>query len=193
MSIKEHKREYGTWYSMRKRCRNKNSSDYKYYGGRGIKVDKNWENFDSFYKDMGKCPEGFSLDRIDNNKNYSKSNCRWVSHTKQMNNKSSNRMLTFKGKTQSMSEWSKETGLNYNLIRSRLRYGWTIKDTLTLKSTFNGVPVIQFTLNDLKIKKHISMAEAARAINISESLICMCCSGKKKQAGGFKWKKAICP
>jgi len=80
---------------MRKRCNSKNRKDYKYYGGRGIKVCKEWDDFTIFVKDMGlRTSDKLTLDRIDPNGNYEPLNCRWVLMTEQNRNKSnSNRAL----------------------------------------------------------------------------------------------------
>jgi superfamily II helicase len=74
---------------MKKRCYNKNATNYQYYGGRGIYVSRQWlESFEKFYEDMGPRPsKDHSLDRINNDKNYSKSNCRWATKTEQQVNK----------------------------------------------------------------------------------------------------------
>lgn len=78
-----------SWASMISRCNNPNRSNYKYYGGRGIKVCRRWKKFENFLADMGRKPPGKSLDRIDNNKGYSPSNCKWSSKSEQMKNRRS--------------------------------------------------------------------------------------------------------
>lgn len=83
-------KEYITWSNMKKRCMNSKSPNYKDYGGRGIKICKRWEEFENFYVDMGDRPEGKSIDRIDNDGNYTPKNCKWSTHTEQMNNRRNN-------------------------------------------------------------------------------------------------------
>lgn len=77
---------YSVWKSMRKRCNNKNSASYKYYGGRGITVCPEWDSFENFLRDMGPKPPGLTLERIDNEKGYSLSNCRWATIAEQNRN-----------------------------------------------------------------------------------------------------------
>lgn len=62
-------RVYSTWCAMKTRCNNPNADNYNYYGGRGISVCAEWDNFESFYNDMGECPENHYIERVDNNKN----------------------------------------------------------------------------------------------------------------------------
>ena len=72
---------------MLQRCRSPNATDFKYYGGRGIKVCKRWYQYENFLADMGRRPLGLSLERIDNDGNYEPSNCKWATHSEQMKNK----------------------------------------------------------------------------------------------------------
>lgn len=74
---------YSTWTNMRARCNSPSCPDYQWYGARGIKICKRWDNFWLFVKDMGDRPEGCTLDRKNNRKGYSKSNCRWATATEQ--------------------------------------------------------------------------------------------------------------
>lgn len=80
---------YWVWADMVGRCTNPNHKSFDGYGGRGITVDPMWRSFRVFYEDMGEPPEGLSLDRVDNEKGYSKENCRWATAEQQANNKRS--------------------------------------------------------------------------------------------------------
>ena len=80
-------REYFSWVAMKQRCTNRNHNSYHNYGGRGIRICKRWRLFELFYKDMGNRPDGHSLDRINNNGNYNKLNCKWSSRMEQNSNK----------------------------------------------------------------------------------------------------------
>jgi len=76
---------YVSWVEMKKRCLNPNCVQYKYYGGRGIKICARWlKSFKNFLADMGHRPVGKTLDRIKTNGHYRPSNCRWATHTQQV-------------------------------------------------------------------------------------------------------------
>lgn len=86
---KSHTPEWTAWKDMKARCYRKNNSQYKNYGARGIRVCERWLNSAAtFLKDMGPRPEGYSLDRIDCDADYSPENCRWASLKTQNRNKS---------------------------------------------------------------------------------------------------------
>lgn len=123
-------KEWTAWKSMKARCTNPNNQEYHRYGGRGITVCLEWLNsFEVFYKDMGVKPEGFSLDRIDNNGNYCKENCRWATTRQQLNNKSTNVFVTYKGETKSASEFARQYGIKPDTLLGRLQNErWSLDD-----------------------------------------------------------------
>jgi hypothetical protein len=84
---KSHTTEYMSWHAMHQRCINDKHIAWEHYGGRGIKVCKRWQDFETFLADMGKRPEGLSLDRINNDGDYEPANCRWSSPKEQSNNR----------------------------------------------------------------------------------------------------------
>jgi hypothetical protein len=111
---------YKAWANMKTRCNNKNYNQYHRYGGRGITYCENWETFEGFYKDMGiSYKNGLQLDRINNDGNYCKENCKWSTRIEQTNNRNTNRYITYKDKTQTLEQWGKELGLKSSTLRQR--------------------------------------------------------------------------
>lgn len=88
---------YHVWRSMRDRCRNPNFKQFADYGGRGITICDRWNSFAAFVEDMGPRPDGYTLDRIDNDKGYGPDNCRWASHKEQQRNRRVNVYVTVDG------------------------------------------------------------------------------------------------
>jgi hypothetical protein len=119
---------YGVWASMKTRCYNSKCESYSYYGGRGIVVCKRWHKFENFYKDMGDVPIGMQLDRKNNNKNYTPSNCKWSTPKENSTNRRSTLFVTYKNQTNSILEWSRLLGINYMTLLCRIkRYGWSVE------------------------------------------------------------------
>lgn len=124
--------EYQTWARIKARCMDKNHPDYYLYGGRGIKLSKEWdESFTEFYQDIGDRPSNkHSIDRIDVNGDYSKLNCRWATNYTQSRNKRTNRIIEFNGVKMCLSDWAKKLGLNPTSLHERLQK-WTLEKSLT--------------------------------------------------------------
>lgn len=122
---------YICWRNMKARCENPKDSGYKNYGGRGIRVCDGWRNFEGFYSDMfSSYEDGLTLERIDNNLDYSKKNCKWLPRSLQSRNR---RVVSLHyGKT--LNEWAKELGIKCSTMRQRYYvYGWTIDECITGK------------------------------------------------------------
>lgn len=128
-------KEYNSWTSIKARCNNSNTPSYKDYGGRGLNICTEWLNsFENFYKDVGDCPKGFSIERIDNNKGYSKDNCIWASSKAQSMNRRSNFIVNYKGLEKPLKQWCEDLELNYKRIFARIRQlGWTVEKALSTK------------------------------------------------------------
>jgi hypothetical protein len=124
---------YDVWHSMLRRCTNPRDVSYKNYGGRGITVCERWHAIENFIADMEPTYiPGLEIDRQDNDKGYDARNCRWVSPSVNCDNRRSGVYLTHAGKTQSLRQWAKETGLNYGTLHERLNvWGWSVEKALT--------------------------------------------------------------
>lgn len=125
---------YNSWQAIKKRCYNKKYENYNRYGGRGIKVCDEWLNdFVSFYNwsiENG-YKEDLTIDRIDNNGNYEPNNCRWVTTKIQNRNTSQNIIITFNNKTQCLTDWAKDLGMNRAVLNYRIKKGWSIEKAFT--------------------------------------------------------------
>lgn len=96
-------------------------------------IDPRWcgdDGFANFYSDMGDRPNGMSIERIDNTKGYSPSNCKWATAKEQGNNTSQTVFVTHNGKTQSINQWCADLGINYSMIKQRRRRGMSLEDAL---------------------------------------------------------------
>lgn len=113
------------WRNMMARCTNPSTPNYHRYGGRGIKVCERWQTFENFYADMGPCPEGMSLDRIDNDGPYSPENCRWATRAEQQDNTERSIKVWLDGEFVPLKEACLRVGLSYNTAHNRVKNGWT--------------------------------------------------------------------
>lgn len=121
---------YNVFSLMKYRCNDKKSKNYKNYGGRGIKCE--WGSFEDFYRDMNVgYKKNLQIDRIDNNGNYSKENCRWVTSKENNQNRRDNNV--FRGEC--ASEAVKRLKGSPNLINTRLRIGWSLEKAFTTPIT----------------------------------------------------------
>lgn len=118
--------------SMMDRCYLPTSHAYNRYGGRGITVCERWHDFENFFADMGHRPEGMSLERADNDKEYSPSNVQWATAKDQANNRRSSRWIEFRGETKTLAQWCDELGLKVGTVWARLnRDGFTVEAAFT--------------------------------------------------------------
>ncbi len=124
--------EYRIWRGMMTRCDNPNADSYPDYGGRGITVCARWrESFAAFLADLGERPSPkHSIERNDNNGNYEPANCRWATPLEQSLNRrgsSARLFLEIDGQRFDVATWARRAGVRVNLIRSRLKNGWSPK------------------------------------------------------------------
>ena len=130
---RRHPREYTCWRNMRNRCCNPRSKDYRNYGARGICVE--WNSFAEFLADLGPCPPGLTLDRLDNDGNYSAANCRWATKREQDNNRRTNVRLTHCGTTKTITQWARDCGISPEIISQRLKSGRSVREALAAVGT----------------------------------------------------------
>lgn len=123
-----HKRLWQIWQGMKQRTSNPKKKSYASYGGRGIAVCDEWrENYSAFrnWALATGYDDNLTIDRIDVNGNYCPENCRWVTNKAQCNNRRSNVLIEWNGKTQNIQQWSDEVGISYRVLHDRYhRYGW---------------------------------------------------------------------
>lgn len=129
----KHTKLYKVWEGMKRRCTNKNSGSYKYYGGKGIKVCDSWQNFQPFYEwaKANGYKEGLTIDRINSNGNYEPSNCRWVTYKEQNRNYSRNHLITYNGETKCLTDWADYFKINRATISFRLKQGKDLSEVFS--------------------------------------------------------------
>ena len=119
-------RTYNLYHNMLTRCRR----DPRYSK---VTICTQWKtSYTQFLADMGECPAGLTLDRIDNTKGYSPSNCRWATTKEQNNNRRNNHRVTFNGETKTITEWMEHHNMNKTSFYRRLKHGWSEEDAAGL-------------------------------------------------------------
>lgn len=161
--LMKHRREYAAWLSAKTRCYNPRYHNFRHYGGRGILMADAWRySFDVFFADLGPCPVGHSLDRIDNDGPYAPGNCRWADALTQHGNTRVNRILAIRGEHLTVAEWARRRGIMKGTIHQRLNMGWSAEDAV-----FRPVPSRLVTLNGVTRTK----SEWLRVIGIKRTTV----------------------
>lgn len=129
----KHTRLYNIWIHMKKRCYNREYMYYKYYGGKGIEVCKEWKNNYLAFKEWAMSAgyeKDMELDRKENDKNYSPDNCKWSTRTEQIRNRTNTVFVTHNGETKTLIEFCIDFGIKYKVAHGRYKKGMSITDVL---------------------------------------------------------------
>ena len=157
----KHTATYKSWKAMNNRC--KNSGHFKYYKAKNIIVCDEWKtSFVNFLNDMGVRPEGKTLDRIDNFKGYNKTNCRWATPLEQGNNKTNNRILSYKKIKCSITQLAKLFGYSRQTLNYRLKAGM---DVITaIETPITRYRDIEINGTKMRIDKWISRYKISKGV-----------------------------
>lgn len=131
---------YGVWKDMRDRCRNPKRKQWLDYGGRGIDICPEWDDYRAFERDMSPRPPGLTLDRIDNDKGYSPGNCRWATRKEQQRNRREGSYVTIEGTRHRAIELAERSGLKTDTIIARAKSGLSLQDVLSPERRFVNSP-----------------------------------------------------
>ena len=129
-----HTRLYKIHRAIIQRCYNTNNPAYSYYGEKGVILCEEWHDFITFkeWADTNGYKEDLTIDRIDGNKNYEPNNCRWIPFKEQSSNVKSNVLITYKGETKTLAQWSRDTGIKAATLAYRIRSDkWSVEQALT--------------------------------------------------------------
>ena len=128
-------RELKSYNHAKSRCCNPNDEKFPRYGGRGITMREPWLNdAERFISDMGPCPPGHTLDRLEPNGHYEPGNCRWATSHQQARTRTDNVFVEFHGQKIILKDYASLTGLNYKTLHARMKYrGMSLEDASSLK------------------------------------------------------------
>ena len=172
---------YKTWCNMKSRCNNKNNKDYHRYGGRNITVCKDWGSYEKFkeWAMNNGYKEGLTIDRIDNNGDYSPINCQWTTMKEQSINKENTLIINFKGEKRYISELAEELNLSKSTVWYRNKNNIPIDLDRNIEQLNNQGHVIQRYSNIEKAIKETGFTSIRKVFQ-----------GKCKTAGGYYWRHA---
>lgn len=185
---------YTSWRGMMERCSNPAHASYHLYGGRGISVCDRWHDADLFIEDMGKRPEGYSIDRVDPDGNYEPENCRWIPCNEQAlttrhflrvgpcSNCGDGRGNR-KGLCHACNEYQRRNGYHRPIDPRKREVFRRSKQGLS-----NSKPVRQEALDGSLIARYSSVKDAAATVGVTPSAIVCCLKGKSLTSAGFIWK-----
>ena len=182
-------REYKCWSALKGRCLNKKNALYKDYGARGITVCERWHKFENFYEDMGPCPKDFQIDRIDNNKGYTKENCRWTTRVINSRNRRSATIHKVNDIDMVQQELIDKIGWNktqFRWYKKRYSISWILdgfkNGTLPLKS---NQPVDKDELIGNTIGKWFVIKFVSYKRSEGNRYLCRCKCGHEKEVIGY--------
>lgn len=136
IDLPHYKRIRKAYSHMKDRCYNTKDKEYSWYGGRGITLCDEWlSDFMNFYNwsiNNG-YQDNLTIDRIDNNKGYSPSNCRWATKKQQARNTRRNRLIKINGEIKCLAEWCEIFNLKYHTVKRRLYRGWEVKKAFEIE------------------------------------------------------------
>lgn len=136
------KRTNQCWRDMRQRCLNPNSQRYYTHGGRGITICDRWGVFKNFLEDMGLKPDGYTLERVNNDAGYSPDNCKWATPHEQARNRRTNVFVEFNGEVKTVIDWANSLGISFSAMNKRLRK-WPLDRALSQPRTEEAVRYLQ--------------------------------------------------
>jgi len=165
---------------MIQRCSNPKEKAFERYGAKGITVSEDWKSFEHFFISMGPRPSAMhTVERVDGTKGYCKENCRWATYAEQNRNTSRNRMITFSGKTQCLTDWATELGCTFQKLKWRLDNGWSVEKAFTtpvnqsrseaMQRKFDGKPIRRLAFNGVTK----TLSEWAKELGIKRSTLGM--------------------
>lgn len=177
-----HKPEYSVWKGMKNRCYNPNSRNYHRYGGRGIKVCDRWlgdDGFSNFLNDIGKRPNGYTIERVDYDGDYAPENCEWIPASEQSRNRSTVIWLTIDGVKDTFSGQCRRFGINKSIAHNRHKRGWDMEKSIT-------TPLNPVGYSPNKTSKYIGVFKDPRYYLRNRFVCSVCTDNRTIKIGRFK-------